>query len=321
MLSKKEKTKSEEELKKELEAKYSKYIKYIIIAIIVLILITVIAVLNINRNTKVGRDDGITKIVTSFYPMYIIAENLVDGASNVELVNMTDVNVGCLHDYTLKTEDIKKVENADIFISNGLGMESFISKLIEANENMTVIDSSTGIETTIIDGDETNPHIWTSISNYINQVRTIAEELKRLDPKNEATYEANKRSYIAELNRLKNEFQTELGELSNERAICLNESFEYMARDIGLQLTSIQSDHEESTMSAETLKNIIDIANSQEIKIIIIDKNDNKANAETIANETNAQIYELDSGLTGSIDKDAYIDAMKENIEILKSVN
>lgn len=299
----------------------AKYIKYLSIAIILIAVITLIAVLNINRNTNLNQDDGITKIVTSFYPMYVIAENLVDGASNVELTNMTDVNVGCLHDYTLKTEDIKKVENADIFISNGLGMESFIGKLIEANQDMDVIDSSVSIENPISHENETNPHIWTSIDNYLEQVQTVAIELKRLDPENEDIYEANRRAYIAKLNRLKNEFNNQLEDLKDERAICLNEAFEYMAKDIGLQLTSIQTDHEESTMSAETLRNIIDIANSQDIKIIIIDKNDNRANAETIANETDAEIYVLNSGLTGNLDKDAYINAMKENIEILKSAN
>lgn len=316
-----EKKNEEAMSEEELDAKYSKYIKYIAIAIVVLILITVIGILNINRNKNVNQDDGITKIVTSFYPMYVIAENLVDGASNVELTNMTDVNVGCLHDYTLKTEDIKKVENADIFISNGLGMESFIGKLIEANQDMDVIDSSVSIENPISHENETNPHIWTSIDNYLEQVQTVAIELKRLDPENEAIYEANRRAYIAKLNRLKNEFNNQLEDLKDERAICLNEAFEYMAKDIGLQLTSIQTDHEESTMSAETLRNIIDIANSQDIKIIIIDKNDNRANAETIANETDAEIYVLNSGLTGNLDKDAYINAMKENIEILKSAN
>ena len=316
-----EKKNEEAMSEEELDAKYSKYIKYIAIAIVVLILITVIGILNINRNKNVNQDDGITKIVTSFYPMYVIAENLVDGAINVELTNMTDVNVGCLHDYTLKTEDIKKVENADIFISNGLGMESFIGKLIEANQDMDVIDSSVSIENPISHENETNPHIWTSIDNYLEQVQTVAIELKRLDPENEAIYEANRRAYIAKLNRLKNEFNNQLEDLKDERAICLNEAFEYMAKDIGLQLTSIQTDHEESTMSAETLRNIIDIANSQDIKIIIIDKNDNRANAETIANETDAEIYVLNSGLTGNLDKDAYINAMKENIEILKSAN
>ena len=317
----KEKTKSEEELKEEQETKYSKYIKYIAIAIVVLILITVIAVLNINRNKNVEQDDGITKIVTSFYPMYIIAENLVDGANNVELENMADVNVGCLHDYTLKTEDIKKVEDAEIFISNGQGMENFISKLIEANQDMDVIDSSANIQDIILDGDETNPHVWTSIDNYISQVQTIAEGLKQYNPENSSIYEENKKEYISKLNKLKSNFEDELEDLKNERAICLNEAFEYMGKELELQLTSIKTDHEESTMSAETLRNIINVANSENIKIIIIDKNDNRANAETIANETNAEIYELNSGLTGSLDKDAYINAMEKNIETLKGVN
>lgn len=317
----KEKTKSEEELKEEQETKYSKYIKYIAIAIVVLILITVIAVLNINRNRNVEQDDGITKIVTSFYPMYIIAENLVDGANNVELENMADVNVGCLHDYTLKTEDIKKVEDAEIFISNGQGMENFISKLIEANQDMDVIDSSANIQDIILDGDETNPHVWTSIDNYISQVQTIAEGLKQYNPENSSIYEENKKEYISKLNKLKSNFEDELEDLKNERAICLNEAFEYMGKELELQLTSIKTDHEESTMSAETLRNIINVANSENIKIIIIDKNDNRANAETIANETNAEIYELNSGLTGSLDKDAYINAMEKNIETLKGVN
>ena len=118
-----------------------KSIKYIIIAIILLALIVAIIILNINRNSRENMEDGTTKIVTSFYPMYIIAENITEGAKNIELANMADVNVGCLHDYTLTTEDMKKVENADIFIIKGLGMEDFIDKVISSNESMMVIDS------------------------------------------------------------------------------------------------------------------------------------------------------------------------------------
>ena len=318
---KKIKPKKNKEVKpEELNAKTSKYIKYVSIAILVLILITIIGVLNINRNKNINKDDGVTKIVTSFYPMYIIAKNLVDGASNVELTNMADVNVGCLHNYTLKTEDIKKVENADIFISNGLGMESFINKLIETNNDMDVIDSSANVKNTISDDDEVNPHIWTSIDNYIEQVKTVAEKLKEYDHTNAKVYEDNKKEYISKLVKLKNKFNVELKKLQGKRAICLNEAFEYMGKDLGLQLTTLKTDHEESTLSAETLKNVTDVAKTQEIKIILVDKNDNKSNAQTIANEIDAQILELNSGLTGSLDKDAYINAMEENIEKLKSV-
>lgn len=77
----------------------------------------------------------------------------------------------------------EKVENADIFISNGLGMENFISKILESNSDMKVIDSSNNLENVISNGIEENAHIWTSIDNYILQVQNIAEELKTADAK------------------------------------------------------------------------------------------------------------------------------------------
>lgn len=298
-----------------------KYLKYIIAIIVIVLIITAIAILNINRNKQKEQKSNTTKVVTSFYPMYIIAENLIDGANNVELENMADVNVGCLHDYTLMTEDIKKVEEADIFISNGLGMESFIDKLIEANSNMKVIDSSKDIENAINSEEETNPHIWTSIDNYILQVQTIASGLKEYNPENKDIYEENEKAYVDELENLKNKFDGELNDLEGKKAVCLNEAFEYMGEELGVELLTVETDHEESTMSAEMLKNIIDIVKEENIDIIIIDKNDNKSNAETIANETGAKIYELNSGLTGNLDKDAYIKQMEENIDILKNTN
>ena len=296
-----------------------KHIKYIIAVIIVILIIALLIILNIKRNTQKEQESNITKIVTSFYPMYIIAENLTDGASNVELENMADVNVGCLHDYTLMTEDIKKVENADIFISNGLGMESFINKLIEANSNMKIIDSSKSITNVIKSEEETNPHIWTSIDNYILQVQTISDSLKEYNAENSEVYEKNAEKYVEELTELKNKYKEELAFLEGRKAVCLNEAFVYMGEELGLELLTVQTDHEESTMSAEMLKNIINTVKEENIEIIIIDKNDNEANAETIANETGAKIYKLNSGLTGNLEKDAYIKQMEENIEILKS--
>ena len=56
----------------------------------------------------------------------------------------------------------------DIFIANGLGMENFISKILETNNNLKIVDSSTGVENLISEENETNAHIWTSIENYIS---------------------------------------------------------------------------------------------------------------------------------------------------------
>lgn len=296
-----------------------KVTKYIIIAIVVLAIIAVLVILNINKNNRTNKDDEAVKIVTSFYPMYIIAENITDGAENIELVNMADVNVGCLHDYTLTTEDMKKVENADIFIMNGLGMESFIEKILTSNQDMNIIDSSTEAQNVILSEDGVNAHIWTSIDNYILQVKYISKELINKNQENAEVYQKNTDEYVQKLEELKNDFENNLKNLDGKKAICLNEAFEYLGQELGMEMTTIATDHEESTMSADMLSSIIDKVKQENIQIIIVDKNDNKANAETIANETGAQIFELNSGLTGELDKDAYINQMRENLNILES--
>ena len=296
-----------------------KIVKIVIIVLCIILIIGFIVWKNIERNNN-DVSSSKTRIVTSFYPMYVIALNLTEGAESIELSNMADVNVGCLHDYTLTTEDMKKVENADIFISNGLGMENFISKILESNSDMKVIDSSNNLENVISNGIEENAHIWTSIDNYILQVQNIAEELKTADAKNAEVYTQNAQKYVDELNKLNEEYKSKLAKLNGEKAICLNEAFEYMGQELGMEMITIKTDHEESAISAGMLKSVINKVKEDDIKIIIIDKNDSKTNAETIANETGAKILELNSGLTGELNKDAYINQMRENMNILENV-
>ena len=296
-----------------------KIVKIVIIVLCIILIIGFIVWKNIERNNN-DVSSSKTRIVTSFYPMYVIALNLTEGAEGIELSNMADVNVGCLHDYTLTTEDMKKVENADIFISNGLGMENFISKILESNSDMKVIDSSNNLENVISNGIEENAHIWTSIDNYILQVQNIAEELKTADAKNAEIYTQNAQKYVDELNKLNEEYKSKLAKLNGEKAICLNEAFEYMGQEVGMEMITIKTDHEESAISAGMLKSVINKVKEDDIKIIIIDKNDSKTNAETIANETGAKILELNSDLTGELNKDAYINQMRENMNILENV-
>lgn len=87
-----------------------------------------------------------------------------------------------------------------------------------------------------------------------------------------------------------------------------------------MEAIEVHTDHEESTISAEMLKNIIEKMKKDDIKIIIIDKNDNDKNANTIANETGAKIYKLNSCLKGEMSKNSYINDMNENLEILKKM-
>lgn len=294
-----------------------KYIKYIAMILIIVVIVITITIAN---NAQAKEDDGKFEIVTSFYPIYVMTANITEGAQNIDLVNMAEVNGGCVHDYTLTTADMKKIETADAFIQNGLDLEGFITKITDSNKEMQVINSSESIENLIKEQDETNPHVWTSISNYIEQVGNITEGLKQANPENTEIYEKNSKEYIEELEQLKLKYETELQNLKGKCAVILNESFEYLARDLGLNSIVVHVSHEESTMSAEMLKNIIDTMKQNDTKIIIVDVNDDLKNAQTIANETGAEIYKLNSGVSGNLKKEAYIEIMNSNFETLKQV-
>ena len=295
-----------------------RYIKYIVVAVVIIILIIAIGILVTHQKKNAQIDDGKFKIVTSFYPIYIMTANITEGAKDIELVNMTDTNVGCIHNYTLTTQDMKKIERADVLIENGLGLESFNDKMMNINKDLQILDSSQNLQNLIVEENKTNPHIWTSITNYIAQVENITKGLIEANPENTEIYEKNSKEYIGKLTDLKLRYEVEL-QLKGQTAVTLNENFAYFGKEIGLNLTVIQTSHEESAISAETLKSVIEMMKQTGSKIIIIDAEDNIKNAETIASETGAKIYRLNSGTTGSMNKEAYINVMQDNLESLKN--
>lgn len=291
--------------------------KKILIVILIIVVAIVMAVWATTRKHEKIEDDNL-KIVTSFYPIYIMTANITQNVPDVELVNMTEANVGCLHDYTISTTDMKKIEKADIYIQNGLGLEGFMDKIISAYPELKVIDSSIDISNKI--QDEINPHIWTSLENYIKQVETICQKLCVYDNKNAEAYKTNCENYLRKINEEKQKYETELQKLNGEKAICLNEGLEYLLKELKMQVTQVETNHEESTMSAETLKNLIEKMKNEKIQVIVVDKDDNIKNAETLANETGAKIYKLDSGLTGETNNNAYIDKLEANFLVLDTM-
>ena len=122
------------------------------------------------------------------------------------------------------------------------------------------------------------------------------------------------------LEQEKQKYENQLQKLNGAKAICLNEGLEYLLQELKMQVTQVETNHEESTMSAETLKNLIEKMKNENIKIIVVDKDDNIKNAETLANETGAKIYKLDSGLTGETNNNAYIDKLEANFLVLESM-
>lgn len=292
--------------------------KIITIVIFILILIILITIANLLKKTN-KKDNTNFKILTSFYPIYVLTTNITDGAKQVEVSNMADHITGCIHDYTLTVADLKKFENADVFIQNGKNLESFTDKILELYPEVRIIESGENVDNLIENDDEINAHIWLSIENYISQINSISNNLSKLNPENADVYAKNSAEYIKKINSLKDEFAKIIG-IKNKKAICLNDSLEYLLNDMQIDVTSVETNHEESVLSAKNLKSIIDKMKNENIQVIFIDKDDDTKTAQILSEETGAKIYTLNSGMNGDGEKDDFVKVMEYNLKILESV-
>ncbi|EKC63372.1 ABC transporter metal-binding lipoprotein, partial [human gut metagenome] len=65
---------------------------------------------------------------TSFYAMYDFAKTI--GGDDIDLTNIVPTGTEP-HDFEPTASDMAKLSEADIFIYNGVGMESWADKIIE----------------------------------------------------------------------------------------------------------------------------------------------------------------------------------------------
>ena len=148
----------------------------------------------------------------------------------------------------------------------------------------------------------------------------LIELIAKYNTENAEIYNRNADEYIEKIEELNRNYKEELSNLSGKKAICLNEAFSYLARDLNLDIIMVETDHEESTLSADKLKELIKQVKESNIQVIIIGENDNTQNAETIAKETNAKIYKLKTGMGGDYSQDSYLKDMEYNLNVLKKI-
>ena len=258
------------------------------------------------------------KIVTSFYPIYIETLNIAGNISGVEVVNLTPPQTGCLHDYQLTTEDMKTLETADIFIVNGVGMESFLDKVVETRKDLKIIDASKTEEIYLIkEGEEFNPHVWMSVTYSMAQVREINRKLCELDPAHAESYKINTLEYLESLSDLRDAMHFALDNLPNKDIITFHEAFPYFAAEFKLNIAGVIEREPGTEPTPQELTETIEKINSMPVKVIFTEPQYSPKAAETISRETGAQIFTLDPVVTGDNSPNDYINKMMTNMTTL----
>lgn len=291
-----------------------------VVLLTILLCIGVLFFAGCGNDQQVEKKSGEYTIVTSFYPMYIATVNIAKDIDGVTVINMTKPQTGCLHDYQLTPEDMKKLEKANVFVVNGAGMEGFLDKAVKRQKSMTIINASENIELLKDASGEENAHVWVSITNAIVQVKNIAMQLAEADPKHAEAYKKNAAVYVDKLETLKKEMHRKIDPLTHRDIVTFHEAFPYFAKEFNLNIVAVVEREPGSEPSPKDIEKTVELVKRFSVKALFAEPQYPKGAAQTIARESEGVVYSLDPVVTGEANEeasDAYINVMKKNADVL----
>lgn len=293
--------------------------KYVFV-LVTLVVITVVSGLLTNiyvRESGSKQEEQTLTVVTSFYPMYIAALNVIGDTDGVHLQNLSEPQTGCLHDFQLTPEDMKLLSKADVFIINGGGIESFMKDVAKSYPDLTIIEASEGIDLLEDEGEE-NAHAWMSVATYEEQVNHIAEGLAAADEKHASDYQKHADAYVVKLDALKERQQKVAEKIKGQSVILFHEAYDYVADDYGLDVAYVLDLDEERQVSAGEVADVLAAVRDDHVKYILAEELYGKSMGDTVEKETDAKVIYLDALNRGDYDADSYIKGMSANIDLIE---
>lgn len=261
-------------------------------------------------------------IAATTLPVYQFTSMLCQG-TGLRIVRLISENVSCLHDYTLQVSQVKSVENADVIVTSGAGLEGFMENLIHGK---TVIDSSRGIklheschshehgEDPHGHDHDQDPHIWLSPINAMVMAKNICAGLSELYPQYKELFQGNLDSLLQQLQHLQSYAETQLADLSCRDLITFHDGFSYMAEAFDLHILAAVEEESGSEASAKELIELIKLVNQHNLPTVFTETNGSVSAAGIISVETGKPIFTLDMAMAG----EDYFSAMYHNIDTLR---
>lgn len=273
-------------------------------------------------------EDGGFRVVATFYPVYVFAQNVAKDVPGVAVTSMAGPEAGCLHDYELKTRDAALIEDADALVACGGGMEAFLPMVAGMRDDLPVIEACEGIAL-LPSGEHgehgghddhehgDNAHVWLDPTLAARQVQNIAAGLSAADPAHAALYAANADAYAQRLTELDEELQSELAPIQGAGIVTFHEAFDYFARAYGLTVETVIEQEPGMEPGARDLARTCDLVRELGIRALFVEPQYPQRAAETVSRETGAAIYTLDPVVSGDGSLTSYEDAMRRNAQTL----
>ncbi len=195
---------------------------------------------------------------------------------------------------------MKSLGDALIYFRIGhIGFEkAWMAKAAEINPEMKITDLSENLTLRGMSydhGDHSHsgidPHVWMSPGNMEIMAEKVFDELLKLFPQHKEFLERNYSALLLEIEETGQFASDQLSAYKGETFLIFHPSLGYFADDYGLLQAAIENEGKEPS-SAHMIK-IIDMARSKGIKVIFVQQEFDRRNAEIIANEIEGQVIEF----------------------------
>lgn len=253
-------------------------------------------------------------VVASIAPLADFVQQV--GGDHVQVITLVPPGASP-HTYELTPAQAEQVARASLLVLNGVELEYWADKLVQSagNPSLIVVDTSKGIEIMAVEASGTggNPHIWLDPRNAIVQVEHIREALLRVDPAHADNYRAKAKRYSAELWELDREISNEVATWSSRQFIAFHPAWIYFAHRYGLEQAAVIERSPGREPSPAEVARIVETARRIKAKAIFAEPQFSSKAAQTIAEESGAQVLFLDP-LGSSLDDPSYLSLMRYNL-------
>jgi len=195
---------------------------------------------------------------------------------------------------------MRSLDDALIYFRIGhIGFEkAWMTRIQDINDEMKVVDLSEGLSLLSIDvkhGDHshagTDPHTWMSPSRMESMARKVYSELSVTWPDQKDFFRANYEKLMQEIKSVNGIMNRQLTPLIGRSFLIFHPSLGYLAEDYGLRQHALEYEGKEP--SPAHMKEIIDLARENDIRIIFVQEEFDKRNASVVADEIGGKIIQI----------------------------